>query len=129
MKKLLLIFLISGVTFAYDLVTFVTCKNIKNHTPVNITSVFSPKDKKVYAFAYFKNIEQNRLIDFVWEKEVNGEWKLYADIKLPIYAGSRWRTYSYITIRPFFEGKWRVSLMDGSETIASKEFNITKGKK
>jgi len=75
---------------------------------------------------YFKNIQANRLIDFVWEKEVNGVWKLYADIKLPIYSGIRWRTYSYITIRPFFTGKWRVSIVDGSEVIATREFNITK---
>jgi hypothetical protein len=49
---------------------------------------------------------------------------MYADIQLPIYAGSRWRTYSYITIRPFFKGKWRVSIVDEGNTIISKEFKI-----
>ena len=123
MKKLI-IFLLIVLSFSYELKEFVTCKNVINLTPINITNVFSIKDKKVYAFAYFKNIKENKQIDFVWEKDVNGTWKLYADIKLPIYAGDRWRTYSYITIRPFFKGEWRVSLLDGNKTIAVKNFII-----
>ena len=123
MKKLI-IFLLVALSFSYELKEFVTCKNVKNLTPINITNVFSIKDKKVYAFAYFKNIKENKQIDFVWEKDVNGTWKLYADIKLPIYSGYRWRTYSYITIRPFFKGKWRVSLIDGNKTIDIKNFII-----
>jgi hypothetical protein len=124
MKKLL-IFLITSLLFSYDLKEFVTCKNVKNLTPVQITSKFSIKDKKVYAFAYFTNIEENRLIDFVWEKNVNDVWKLYADIQLPIYKGTRWRTYSNITIRPYLAGKWRVSIYDGNNLIAVRNFEIT----
>jgi hypothetical protein len=124
MRKLLL-FLIATLLFSYDLKEFVICKNIKNLTPIKVTSEFSLKDKKVYAFAYFTNIEENRLIDFVWEKNVNDVWKLYADIQLPIYKGLRWRTYSNITIRPYLKGKWRVSIYDGNNLIAVKNFEIT----
>ena len=123
MKKLLL-FLLITLSFSYELKEFVTCKDVRNLAPVDITNNFSTKDKRVYAFAYFKKIKQNKQIDFVWEKEVNGTWKLYADINLPIYKGYRWRTYSYITIRPFFKGKWRVILLENNKTIAKKEFNI-----
>ena len=123
MKKIIFLFLIV-FSFSYEIKEFVTCKNVKNLTPINITNKFSTKDKKVYAFAYFKNIKQNKTIDFIWEKDVNNTWRLYADIKLPIYKGVRWRTYSYITIRPFFKGEWRVSLMDGNKIIALKNFTI-----
>ncbi len=123
MKKLL-IFLLVTLSFSYDIKEFTTCKNVKNLTPVNPTTTFSIKDKKIYAFAYFTNIKKNKFIDFVWEKEVNGIWKLYADIKLPIFSGNRWRTYSNITIRPYFKGKWRVSLFDGNKTIKSLNFSI-----
>jgi len=124
MKKTILFLTLLSCLFAYDIKEFVTCKDVKNLTPIKITNIFTTKDKKVYAFSYFTNIKENRLIDFVWEKEVNGEWKLYADIKLPIYSGIRWRTYSYITIRPFFVGNWKVSIVDGSEIIDTKEFKI-----
>jgi len=124
MKKLL-IFLLVCLSFSYEIQEFVTCKNVKNLVPVNITDTFSTKNKKVYAFAYFKNIKQNKNIDFLWEKDINGTWKLYADIKLPIYSGIRWRTYSYITIKgDYYKGKWRVSIFDQNKTIISKEFII-----
>ncbi len=122
MKKLI-IFLLIVLSFSYELKEFVTCKNVINLTPINVTSEFNSTNK-AYAFAYFKNIQENKIIDFIWEKKVNNNWKLYADIKLPIYAGDRWRTYSYITIRPFFKGEWRVSLLDGNKTIAVKNFII-----
>jgi len=124
MKKLFLIFLTAVSLFGYNIKQFVTCKGVENLKPVNITDTFSTKDQKVYAFAYFTNIEKNTLIDFIWEKEVNGVWKLYADIQLPIFAGVRWRTYSNITIRPFFAGKWRVSIVEGNDIIDTKEFKI-----
>ena len=60
----------------------------------------------------------------MWEKNVNDVWKVYADIKLPIYKGSRWRTYSTITIRKYFNGKWRVSLYDDNTLIDSIGFEI-----
>lgn len=125
MKK----FFLTAVFFAmslcgYDIKEFVTCKDVQNLAPVQITDHFSTNDKKVFAFAYFTNIKENSLIDFVWEKEVNGVWKLYADIQLPIFEGSRWRTYSNITIRPYFKGKWRISLVEGNDTIDSKVFYI-----
>jgi len=124
MKKLLL-FILVCFSFSYEIKEFVTCKNVKNLTPINITDIFSVNDKKAYAFAYFTNIKQNKNIDFLWEKDVNGTWKLYADIKLPIYSGIRWRTYSYITIRgDYYKGKWRVSIFDQNKTIISKEFII-----
>jgi len=124
MKKLLL-FILVCFSFSYEIKEFVTCKNVKNLTPINITDIFSTKNKKVYAFAYFKKIKHNKNIDFIWEKEVNHIWRLYADIKLPIYKGYRWRTYSYITIRgDYYKGKWRVSIFDKNTTVASKEFII-----
>ena len=123
MKKLLF-FLLITLSFSYELKEFVTCKNVKNHIPINITNTFSVKDKKVWAFAYFKNIKKTQMIDFVWEKFVNNKWHLYADIKLPIHKGVRWRTFSYITVRKFFKGKWKVELFDKNTTIACKEFNI-----
>jgi len=126
MKKLF-IFILICFSFSYELKEFVTCKNVKNHTPINITNHFSIKDKKVYAFAYFSNIKKDKSIDFIWEKNVNNKWKLYAVVKLPIKKGYRWRTYSYITVRgDYYQGKWRVGLFDTNKTIAMKEFNITK---
>ena len=125
MKKLLLFLGFLSIIFAYDIKEFVTCKNVENLTPVNITKTFNITDKKVYAFAYFTNIENNTLIDFVWEKNVNGVWKIYSDVQLPIYTGSRWRTYSSINIMPYFQGKWRVSIVDNDQVIDSIEFNIT----
>ena len=122
MKKLFLIFTFSVLVFSYDIKEFITCKDVENLTPIKATKTFTTNDKKVYAFAYFTNIKENSLIDFVWEKEVNGIWKLYADIQLPIFAGIRWRTYSNITIRPFFTGKWRVSIIHNNDTIDVKEF-------
>jgi len=124
MKKIL-IFILITLSFSYELKEFVTCKNIKNLTPINITNKFSTKDTKVYAFTYFKNIKTNKTIDFIWEKYVNNKWHLYADIKLHIYKGYRWRTFSYITIRPFFKGKWKITLFDNNNTLASREFNIS----
>jgi hypothetical protein len=124
MKKALSVLLIFTALFGYDVKEFVTCKDVENLQPVQITKTFTTKDKKVYAFAYFTHIEKNSLIDFIWEKEVNGIWKLYADIQLPIYKGVRWRTYSNITIRPYFQGKWRVSIIEGNTTIDSQEFKI-----
>ena len=124
MKKFL-IFILITLSFSYKLKEFVTCNDIKNHIPIKITNKFTIKNKKVYAFAYFKNIETNKKIDFIWEKYVNNKWHLYADIKLSIYKGSRWRTFSYITIRPFFKGEWRVSLFDGNKSIVFKDFNIS----
>jgi len=124
MKKLFLFLILINLLFGFEIKEFVTCKNVKNRLPLNITNKFSVNDKKVYAFAYFKNIEKNTLIHFVWEKNVNGIWKLYADIELPIYQGIRWRTYSNITIRKFFKGKWRVSLMHNDNILDTKEFEI-----
>lgn len=124
MKKLFLFLILINLLFGFEIKEFVTCKNVKNRLPINITNKFSVNDKKVYAFAYFKNIEENTLIHFVWEKNVNGIWKLYADIELPIYQGIRWRTYSNITIRKFFKGKWRVSLMHNDNILDTKEFEI-----
>jgi len=124
MKKLFLFLILINLLFGFEIKEFVTCKNVKNRLPINITNKFSVNDKKVYAFAYFKNIEKNTLIHFVWEKNVNGIWKLYADIELPIYQGIRWRTYSNITIRKFFKGKWRVSLMHNDNILDTKEFEI-----
>ena len=124
MRKFL-IFILITFSFSYELKEFVICKDVKNLTPVQITNNFSTKDKKTYAFTYFTNIETNKTIDFIWEKYVNNKWHLYADIKLPLYKGSRWRTFSYITIRPFFKGQWKVTLFDTNKTISSKEFNIS----
>ena len=124
MKKIILTLLLINLIFGFEVKEFVTCKDIKNRTPINITNIFSINDKKVYAFAHFKNIEENTLIHFVWEKNVNGIWKLYADIELPIYQGIRWRTYSNITIRNFFEGTWRVSLIHSNNILYTKEFEI-----
>lgn len=124
MKKLFLFLILINLLFGFEIKEFVTCKNVKNRLPINITNKFSVNDKKVYAFAYFQNIEENTLIHFVWEKNVNGIWKLYADIELPIYQGIRWRTYSNITIRKFFKGKWRVSLMHNDNILDTKEFEI-----
>jgi len=123
MKKIILLLIALNV-FGYEIKEFVTCKNVVNLTPIKITKTFTIKDKRVYAFAYFKNIKKMKNIDFIWEKKVNNTWKLYADIKLPIYPGIRWRTYSYITIRPFFKGKWRVSLFDTNETKKVIYFEI-----
>ena len=123
MKKLIF-FIFITLSFSYNLKEFVTCKNVKNLTPINITDTFSTNDKKVYAFAYFTNIKKNKTVDFVWEKKINNNWRLYADIKLPIFIGIRWRTYSYITIRPFFKGEWRVSLVDNNKTVTVKNFII-----
>jgi len=124
MKKLL-IFILICFSFSYELKEFVTCKKVKNHIPIHITNNFYVKDKKAYAFAYFTDIKQNKTIDFIWEKDVNDTWRLYADIKLPIYKGYRWRTFSYINIRgDYYKGKWRVSIFDQNKSIASKEFFI-----
>ena len=124
MKKVI-IFLITCLVFSYEIKEFVTCKDVKNHTPINITNTFTTKDKKVWAFAYFKNIKKNQSIDFVWEKFANNKWNLYADVKLPIKKGYRWRTFSNITIRgDYYKGKWRVSLYDKNDTLAIKEFEI-----
>ncbi|WP_456480693.1 DUF2914 domain-containing protein [Nautilia sp.] len=126
MKKVIFFLFLTVFSFGFDIKEFVTCKNVKNLTPVNITDTFFTKDRKVYAFTYFTDIKENFLVDFVWEKEVNGVWKLYADIQLPVFAGIRWRTYSNITIRPFFAGKWRVSIVKNNETLDSKVFYIKK---
>jgi hypothetical protein len=124
MKKIFFTLLITASLFGYNVKEFVTCKDIENLTPVKITDIFTTKDKKVYAFAYFTDIKQNNTVDFVWEKEVDGKWKLYADIKLPVFPGSRWRTYSNITIRNFFNGNWRVSIIDGNITVKTVYFKI-----
>ncbi len=123
MKKLIFFILVT-LSFSYELKEFATCKNVQNLTPINITNTFDATDKKVYAFAYFINIKNNKNIDFLWEEKIGNEWKLYTDIKLPIFTGVRWRTYSYITISPFFRGEWRVSLIDGNKTVAVKNFII-----
>jgi len=123
MKKLFLI-LTAVIAFGYELKEFVTCKKVVDLTPVEVTAKFDVNDSKVYAFANFTNIEENKLVDFVWEKNVNGVWKMYADVQLPIYAGARWRTFSSIKIQPFFVGKWRVSVVDNNQVIDSREFEI-----
>jgi hypothetical protein len=128
MKKTVFFLCLVSSLFAYNIKQFVTCKDVENLTPVNITNTFTTKDKKVYAFAYFTDIKANKTIDFIWEKEVKGEWKLYADIKLPIFAGVRWRTYSNITIREFFNGNWRVSLVEGNKTVKTVNFKIVNDK-
>jgi len=124
MKKLLLFLILINLLFGFEIKEFITCKDVKNRTPIDITNKFTINDKKVYAFAYLENIEENTLIHFIWEKNVNGIWKLYADIELPIYQGVRWRTYSSITIKDFFKGKWRVSLMYNDNILDKKEFEI-----
>jgi len=123
MKKTLLLLLFS-LLFAYDIKQFVTCKAVVDLTPKEITSDFSITDKKIYAFAYFTNIEKNTLIDFVWEKNVNGVWKIYSVVELPIFTGQRWRTYSSINVMPYFQGKWRVSIIENDQVIDSREFYV-----
>jgi hypothetical protein len=125
MKKLLFAVLFALSLSGYNIKEFVTCKDVQNLTPVTITKTFSVNDKKVFAFVYFTNIKKNSLIDFVWEKKVDGKWNLYADIQLPVYAGTRWRTYSNITIRPYFKGEWRVSLVDGNKTVKTVNFTVS----
>jgi hypothetical protein len=129
MKKALFFIFLCQLLFGFDIKQFVTCKNVKNLTPIHITNTFTTKDKKVYAFAYFINIHQNQMVDFVWEKNVNGIWKLYADIQLPIYQGKRWRTFSTINIQPYFTGQWRVSIVSNDETIESIDFKIVDANK
>jgi len=124
MKKIFIFFTIVLSLYGYGIKEFVTCKDVQNLTPVGITDKFTTNDKKVFAFAYFTDIKEKKYIDFVWEKKVNDKWKLYADIKLPIFAGVRWRTYSNITIRPFFQGVWRVSIVEGNQTVQTKTFQI-----
>ena len=119
------IFLLVIFSFSYELKEFVICKKVINHTPINVTTQFNIKDKKVWAFAYFKNIKKTKIIDFVWEKKVDNKWRLYADVRLPIKRGYRWRTFSYIRIRPYFKGIWRVSLIDFNKTLKRIEFNIS----
>jgi len=128
MKKTVFFLCLVSSLFAYNIKQFVTCKDVENLTPVNITDTFTTKDKQVYVFVYFTDIKTNKTIDFIWEKEVDGEWKLYADIKLPIFAGVRWRTYSNITIREFFNGNWRVSLVEGNKTVKTVNFKIVNDK-
>ena len=124
MKKLIP-FLIISFSFSYQIKEFVTCKMVKNHIPIKPTTHFTIKDKKVWAFGYFKYIKRTKIIDFLWEKKVNNKWKLYADVRLPIKKGYRWRTFSYIRIRPYFKGIWKVSLFEKNKTLKSIEFNIT----
>jgi len=122
--KKIIILSVASLLFSYELKEFVVCKDIKNLTPINPSTTFTTSDKKVYAFAYFKNVEKKRDIDFVWEKYVNKKWHVYTQVKLSIFTSKRWRTDSYITIKPFFKGKWRVTIFDNNKTIASKEFEI-----
>ncbi|MEO1959263.1 MAG: DUF2914 domain-containing protein [Nautiliaceae bacterium] len=119
------ILIIGVLAFGFNIKEFVTCKNVKNLTPINPTTEFNIKDKRAYAFAYLTDIKENKKIDFVWEKKVKDKWKIYSDVKLQIKKGKRWRTYSSIRIdKPYFKGEWRVSLYDKNLSLKTINFKI-----
>jgi len=53
MKKLTFFLILLSNLFSYDIKEFVTCKDVKALTPINITTTFTTKDKKSLCFCVF----------------------------------------------------------------------------
>ncbi len=131
MKKVFILFLIISNIFAYSLKEFLTCEDVKNLTPINPTKFFYlSKNKKVYAFAYFKDIKTPFKIKIRWKKfnKKDKKWYIISQINLNIKSGIRWRTFAYITLKPYSIGLWKVELINkkNSKIIDTKYFSVDK---
>lgn len=99
----------------------VFCTDVKNRTPINITTNFPDSVERVFCFTRISSTKDQTLISHVW---------YYNDVQmaivdLPVNARS-WRTWSSKRIVRDWTGVWRVDVISATgHVICSKDFTVT----
>jgi hypothetical protein len=91
----------------FEIGQFVIARSIDNRVPVGIVNVISSSTEKIYCFLEARDVKEDTAVSLVWyhdDKEI-------ASVELPIYRGSRWRTYSSKKLGDL-RGNWKVDLQD-----------------
>ena len=103
---------------AFKVARLVTCENVQDRTPVNVTEVFPAGTETVYCFLEARDIAQPTEVKMVW---YHGEQEV-AQVPLAIGQGPRWRTFASKEMMGM-KGDWKVYLVDAADnTLASVQF-------
>ena len=97
---------------------FTTCKQVKEHQPVDVTSEFSLNDNsldenKIYAYLEANQITEDTSVTFAWLFDGEETSRYTVDIK----KGVRWRTYAYKIMNSTQKGPWEVRLLNNAGSL------------
>ena len=74
--------------------------------------------RRLYGYLELANTPIRQKLRVIWQK--NG--KTYANYSLAVRKSKRWRTWSYITLKPNMRGIWKVSVVDQKgKTLAERK--------
>jgi hypothetical protein len=105
---------------AFTVARLVTCEDVQDRAPVNVTEVFPAGTETVFCFLEARDIAQPTEVKMVW---YHGEQEM-AQVPLTIGQGPRWRTYTSKKTMGM-KGNWKVYLVDLTDnTLASVQFVI-----
>lgn len=98
----------------FNVARMVVSAGIEDREPVGVAETFisSTATEKVYCFLEAKDITEDTNISFVWYFEE----KEKARVTLPLFQGSRWRTYSTKNLAGL-KGDWKVELQNANGII------------
>lgn len=100
----------------------VVCTSVEERQPVGESSAFPNDVNRVYLWCKVTGMTDTTTINHVWY--LDGKEK--ANVELTI-KNSVWRTWSYKTIPPEWDGNWEVKVLDKDGTIlTSKKFTVAK---
>jgi len=85
----------------------VTCEVIQNHSPQNISVIFSADLEMVCCYTSFDPVPKKGNIYHTWYYRDNFVTKIKLAINPP-----RWSTFSSIQLRKMDKGPWRVEIED-----------------
>lgn len=99
----------------------VMCEEIQNHSPKNISVIFSTDLEKVCCYTSFDPVKEKGNIYHVWYYRDEFITKIKLAINPP-----RWSTFSSIQLRKMDKGPWRVDIEDEHRKIYGVlRFSIT----
>lgn len=100
--------------------TAVMATGVENLAPSGEGTEFTKDTARIYCFSKITGAKEETSIKHIWYHND----KMKAEIELPVKSSS-WRTYSYKTIVPEFEGSWRVDIAGPSDKVLqSLKFEI-----
>jgi hypothetical protein len=104
----------------FSVTRMVVASNVEEREPVGVADSFTPDTGRVYCFIEAQNIQRQTTARTVW---YHGAEEV-ASIKLDLGQGSRWRTFSVVTIGGR-TGNWRVDLRDATDRVVqSVDFRV-----
>ena len=112
---------ISNLENTIKVISFQLGRNLVNRELVDIDSVFSVEDERVYFMTKIENMNDSKIVYHKW---YHGDI-LRSKVKMEIGWSYSWRTWSYISVSPNRYGNWKVVVEDSLGTrYDSLSFNI-----